>query len=56
MKTELELLKKIEGIEGVGFVTEVIEDYVYVRYRDANQIVTIKGVSDNFIDQKRING
>jgi len=48
------LLKVIEAVEGVAFVTEVIEDYAYVRYRDANQVVTLKGVSDNFIDQKRI--
>jgi len=48
------LLKVIKAVEGVAFVTEVIEDYAYVRYRDANQVVTLKGVSDNFIDQKRI--
>ena len=48
------LLKVIETVEGVAFVTEVIEDYAYVRYRDANQVVTLKGVSDNFIDQHRI--
>jgi lipoprotein-releasing system permease protein len=48
------LLRKIEGIQGVEIVTEVIEDYAYARYNDANQVVTIKGVSDNFMDQKRI--
>ena len=48
------LLKVIQAVEGVAFVTEVIEDYAYVRYRDANQVVTLKGVSDNFIDQRRI--
>ncbi|MDH4089459.1 MAG: ABC transporter permease [Cyclobacteriaceae bacterium] len=49
-----ELLHKIEGIPGVEIVTQVIEDYAYARYNGANQVVTIKGVSDNFIDQKRI--
>lgn len=49
-----DFLKKIKSIEGVEVVTEVIEDYAYVRYRDENQIVTLKGVSDNFIDQHRI--
>lgn len=49
-----ELLKKVKGVAGVEYVTEVIEDYAYVRYRDANQIVTLKGVSNNFIDQGRI--
>jgi lipoprotein-releasing system permease protein len=49
------LLHKIKSIEGVEIVTEVMEDYAYLRYREANQIVTLKGVSENFIDQKRIN-
>lgn len=49
-----ELLTKIKQTKDVELVTEVIEDYAYVRYRDANQIITLKGVSDNFIDQHRI--
>jgi lipoprotein-releasing system permease protein len=44
----------IEQMDGVEFVTEVIEDYAYLRYRDANQVVTMKGVSENFLDQHRI--
>jgi lipoprotein-releasing system permease protein len=48
------LLQVIENTEGVEIVTEVIEDYAYVRYRDATQIVTLKGVGDNFIKQDRI--
>jgi lipoprotein-releasing system permease protein len=49
-----EFLEKLKSVDGVEYVTEVIQDYAYVRYRDANQVVTLKGVSDNFIDQKRI--
>lgn len=49
-----QLLRKIEEIPGVEIVTQVIEDYAYARYNGANQVVTIKGVSDNFIDQERI--
>lgn len=49
-----ELLSKVQGIEGVEVVTEVIEDYAYIRYRDADVVATIKGVSDNFIDQHRL--
>jgi lipoprotein-releasing system permease protein len=49
-----ELLAKIKKIEGVQTVTEVIEDYAYLRYRDADMVVTMKGVSDNFLDQKRL--
>jgi lipoprotein-releasing system permease protein len=49
-----ELKETIEKIDGVSLVTEVIEDYAYLRYRKADQVVTIKGVSDNFLEQKRI--
>jgi lipoprotein-releasing system permease protein len=49
-----DLLQKVQSIEGVEYVTEVIEDYAYVRYRDANQVIILKGVSDNFIEQQRI--
>lgn len=47
-------LEEIRNTEGVEIVTEVIEDYAYVRYREANQVITLKGVSDNFLDQHRI--
>jgi lipoprotein-releasing system permease protein len=49
-----EILSSIKGVEGVEYVTEVIEDYAYVRYREANQIITLKGVTDDFINQGRI--
>ena len=49
-----DFVKKIEGIPGVEVVTEVIEDYAYLRYRDANQVVIIKGVSDSFLEQNLI--
>jgi len=49
-----DMLKKIRGVEGVDIVTEVIEDYAYARYREANQVIIIKGVSNNFLDQHRI--
>lgn len=48
------LIARIKSVEGVEVVTEVIEDYAYVRYRDADVVATIKGVSDNFIDQHRL--
>ena len=68
------LANKIKAVEGVEILTEVIEDYVYVRYRqpdalpnpdefdeqyqtpkgEAEMVVTMKGVSDNFIDQHRL--
>ena len=51
-----EILQTIKSTDGVAFVTEVIEDYAYVRYRteNNNQVITLKGVSDNFIEQNRI--
>ncbi len=48
------LLNAIQKTEGVAIVTEVIEDYVYVRYHGADMVVTAKGVSDNFLDQHRL--
>jgi lipoprotein-releasing system permease protein len=70
------LKNKITSIEGIEILTEVIEDYVYVRYAQpdvvtpeemteteehflmpkgtAEMVVTMKGVSDNFIDQHRL--
>lgn len=47
-------LDQIRSIAGVTVVTEVIEDYAYVRYRDASMVVTLKGVSENFLDQHRL--
>lgn len=49
-----ELRERIQSVNGVEMVTEVVEDFAYVRYRDANQLVTLKGVSENFVDQRRI--
>lgn len=49
-----EILNKLKKIEGVEIVTEVIEDYAYARYREANQLIILKGVSDNFLDHHRI--
>ena len=53
-ETEESLIQKIRSVPGVEIVTEVIEDYAYVRYRDENQPVTLKGVSDNFLEQHRL--
>lgn len=47
-------VKRVASVPGVEVVTEVIEDFAYARYNNANQLVTVKGVSDNFIDQHRI--
>jgi len=49
-----ELITKIKSIDGVEFVTEVIEDYAYVEFNNASQVVIIKGVSQNFVEENRI--
>jgi lipoprotein-releasing system permease protein len=51
-----DLLKTIKEVPGVEIVTEVIEDYAYLRYRDENAVVTIKGVSDSFLKENRLAG
>lgn len=48
------LQKKIEAVPGVELVTSVIEDFAYARYNGADEVVMVKGVSDNFIKQNRI--
>jgi lipoprotein-releasing system permease protein len=49
-----ELIRKVTGVAGVKVVTEVAEDYALVRYGEAEQFVTMKGVSDSFLEQNRI--
>ena len=51
-----QLLSTVKSIQGVKTVTEVIEDYAYVRYRDADMVVTLKGMGENFLDQHRLDG
>jgi lipoprotein-releasing system permease protein len=48
------LIQRLKGVPGVEIITEVIEDYAYVRYRDADIVVTLKGVSESFLDQHRL--
>lgn len=49
------LINSIEGIEGVSIVSQVIEDNVLIKYDDAQRVVRLKGVSNNFLDQDRLN-
>lgn len=52
-----EWLESIREIEGVGVVTEVIEDNALIRYGDHQIVGRIKGVSANFLEQDRfVNG
>ncbi len=49
-----ELLVTVSQVPGVEVVSEVIEDNALIRYRDAEMVVKIKGVSDNFLEQERL--
>lgn len=48
------LLDSVSTVPGVAIVSEVIEDYALASYNDTQMIVKIKGVSDNFISQHRL--
>ncbi|MFC0183515.1 lipoprotein-releasing system permease protein [Pseudarcicella hirudinis] len=48
------LLKKLQQTEGVASVTQVIQENALLRYRDAQMVVNLKGVDDNFIRQNRL--
>ncbi|MES2518075.1 MAG: FtsX-like permease family protein [Bacteroidota bacterium] len=48
------LLQKLSKIEGVKNINQVIEENVLVRYRDAQMVVNLKGVDDNFLKQDRL--
>ena len=47
-------INQLKNIEGVAYVTEVIEDNALLRYQDKQLVVKIKGVSDNFKHQNNI--
>jgi lipoprotein-releasing system permease protein len=47
------LLTDLRATEGVDLLSEVIEDYAYVRYLDLDMPVIIRGISDNFTEQGR---
>jgi lipoprotein-releasing system permease protein len=51
-----QLIGSIRSVEGVDIITEVIEDYAYVKYRDAEMAAIIRGVSENFLEQNRLDG
>lgn len=50
---DAEWLKDISQMEEVEVLTEVIEDNALFRYGDNQLVATLKGVSDNFLEQGR---
>jgi lipoprotein-releasing system permease protein len=49
-----DLKTKIEGSEAIDLIAEVIEDNVLIKYKNAQRVVRMKGVSESFIDQQRL--
>ncbi|MGL1889110.1 MAG: ABC transporter permease [Reichenbachiella sp.] len=50
-----DLIFKINSIEGVMGITEVIEDKALVEYHKNQKIVSLKGLSNQFIQEGRMN-
>ncbi|MBC7450906.1 MAG: ABC transporter permease [Cytophagales bacterium] len=48
------LLRVIKTTEGVYIVTEVIEDNAVLNFQNETDVIKIKGMSDNFIQQHRM--
>ena len=48
-------MEDISKIGGIGQMIQVIEDNAYVKYRDAEMVVKLKGVNDNFLKMNRLN-
>ncbi len=42
-------LDNVTEIPGIGYISKVIEDNAYVKYRDAEMVITVKGVDENFL-------
>ena len=51
---EPSLKEKIYGIENISSIAETIEDNALIKYKNAQRVVRLKGVSQDFLDQKRL--
>ncbi len=50
-----ELKAKVLSIKDVHSVTETVEDNALIKYKNAQRVVKLKGVSEEFLSQKRLN-
>ncbi|MDZ7606782.1 MAG: ABC transporter permease [Cyclobacteriaceae bacterium] len=48
------LIANIKNVPGVEIVTQVVEDNAYVKYKNDEMVVKLKGVESNFIDHHRM--
>ncbi len=44
----------MQSVNGIRLISKVIEDNVYVKYRDSEMVVKLKGVDDNFLEHDRL--
>lgn len=49
-----DLKSQIKGVDGIINITEVLEHNALLRYDEAQRVARVKGVSENFIEQKRL--
>ena len=49
-----EMLESIKATPGVEILTQVVEDNAYVKYKNDEMVVKLKGVEGNFIDHHRM--
>ncbi len=48
------LKQEILNVGDIAFITEVIEDNVLIKYQNAQRVVRLKGVSNEFLEHNRI--
>ncbi len=48
------LITNIKKVPGVEIVTQVVEDNAYVKYKNDEMVVKLKGVENNFVDHHRM--
>ena len=53
-ETDTEFMNRIRQTPGVAVVSEVIEDNALLRYNERQMVVKVKGVSENFFEQNKI--
>ena len=51
---DADLRQQIAAVPGVAKVVDVLEDNALLRYQDRQVVVKLKGVSDNFLHQSRL--
>lgn len=49
-------IDSIEAMDGIGSVTQIIEDQALIRYNEAQMVVRLKGMTDNPETRKRMQG